>query len=73
MIKVKCPICNKEIEWNSNNIYRPFCSERCKMKDLGGWADEKYHISSPLTPEDLEDERIVQEIEQALLNQSNNK
>ena len=43
------------------------------MKDLGGWADEKYHISSPLTPEDLEDERIVQEIEQALLNQSNNK
>ena len=32
----------------------PFCSERCKEIDLGNWATEKYVISSPLLPEDIE-------------------
>jgi uncharacterized protein len=40
---MKCPICREETSWQ-NNIYRPFCSERCKMLDLGRWADGEYRI-----------------------------
>ncbi|WP_410499335.1 DNA gyrase inhibitor YacG [Chitinibacter sp. S2-10] len=32
------------IEYSPQNIYRPFCSERCKMLDLGQWANESYRI-----------------------------
>lgn len=42
-LKVKCPNCKKEVEWNDNK-WRPFCSERCKMIDLGTWAKEDYRI-----------------------------
>jgi endogenous inhibitor of DNA gyrase (YacG/DUF329 family) len=34
----------------------PFCSERCKLIDLGNWASEKYVISTPINPFDLEDD-----------------
>lgn len=39
----RCPHCKKPVEWK-NNEYRPFCSERCKIMDLGSWASEKYRI-----------------------------
>jgi endogenous inhibitor of DNA gyrase (YacG/DUF329 family) len=38
---IACPICKKENTWRSDNPSRPFCSERCKLIDLGEWADEK--------------------------------
>ena len=41
---VACPQCGKEVVWSSENRYRPFCSERCKMIDLGQWASEEYRI-----------------------------
>ena len=52
---VKCPTCGKQVEY-SGNEFRPFCSERCKLLDLGAWADEEYKLqaeSEPLTEEDL--------------------
>ena len=42
--KVKCPTCGKEIEWNAEQAWRPFCSERCRLIDLGEWANERYRI-----------------------------
>ena len=45
MIKVKCPTCNKELPWSKENEYRPFCSERCKIIDLGDWASESHRIA----------------------------
>ena len=42
--KVKCPTCGKEIEWNTAQAWRPFCSERCRLIDLGEWATESYRI-----------------------------
>ena len=48
-----CPICKKEVTPASD--YYPFCSERCKLIDLGNWASERYVVSSPLQPEDLEE------------------
>lgn len=41
---VACPHCGKAAEWDPKNPYRPFCSERCKMIDLGAWATESYRI-----------------------------
>ena len=40
---MKCPTCKKETEY-SGNPYRPFCSDRCKLIDLGRWLDGKYQI-----------------------------
>ena len=41
---VAYPQCGKEVVWNSDSRYRPFCSERCKLIDLGQWAAESYRI-----------------------------
>ena len=46
MKKVKCPTCQKEIEWDKKNVFRPFCSERCRLIDLGDWANETHRIPS---------------------------
>jgi uncharacterized protein len=46
---MQCPTCKKEVELQSNP-YRPFCSERCKLIDLGAWAAEKYRIPTNETP-----------------------
>ena len=44
MTKVRCPQCGGESLWNAGNPYRPFCSERCKLIDLGAWASEAYRV-----------------------------
>jgi endogenous inhibitor of DNA gyrase (YacG/DUF329 family) len=41
---VSCPHCKKSALWDSANLYRPFCCERCKMIDLGKWANEEYRV-----------------------------
>ena len=41
---VNCPRCGIQVEWVAENRYRPFCSERCKMIDLGAWANESYRL-----------------------------
>jgi len=46
-IIVTCPICEKESELNISNPYRPFCSERCRLIDLGQWFEETYTIPDP--------------------------
>ena len=49
MTKVKtvhCPECDKLIPWIAESKWRPFCSERCKLIDLGEWASENYKIAS---------------------------
>jgi endogenous inhibitor of DNA gyrase (YacG/DUF329 family) len=48
-----CPICHKKVD--ISNVERPFCSERCRIIDLGNWASEKYVVSSPLRPEDMDE------------------
>lgn len=53
--QVACPTCKKLSAYDNNNPYRPFCSERCKMIDLGDWANESYRIpdNKPHDNEDL--------------------
>ncbi len=42
--KAHCPQCNAAMLWSTDNPYRPFCSERCKLIDLGQWATGAYRI-----------------------------
>ena len=44
---VICPHCGKEQLWDTSNHFRPFCSERCKLIDLGKWASEDYRVAQP--------------------------
>lgn len=41
---VNCPYCGNIVLWDASNPFRPFCSERCKMIDLGQWASEAYRV-----------------------------
>jgi len=42
--KVKCPYCRKDSVYSVENPFRPFCSERCRLMDLGAWAEGSYKI-----------------------------
>ena len=41
---VRCPTCNRLVEWSEENSARPFCSERCRLIDLGAWLTEEQRI-----------------------------
>ena len=42
--EVKCPTCGKPVPWNEQSPFRPFCSKRCQLIDLGEWANEEKRI-----------------------------
>jgi endogenous inhibitor of DNA gyrase (YacG/DUF329 family) len=46
---MKCPTCGKPVEWK-DNPFRPFCSERCKLIDLGRWVSEEYRVPGKRVP-----------------------
>ena len=55
-LQIKCPQCGKAVDWSPKSPFRPFCSERCKLIDLGKWACEEHVIAEePINPEDLDD------------------
>jgi len=50
----RCPTCRAVVRWE-DNPYRPFCSERCRMVDLGNWASERYRVAGDPIADDDED------------------
>ena len=42
--RLPCPTCKREIVWSEEFPWRPFCSERCKMVDLGAWLTNAHAI-----------------------------
>lgn len=52
---IPCPICKNNTRLDYSNLNRPFCSERCRLIDLGKWVDEKYGIADAST---IDDEQI---------------
>ncbi len=50
---VTCPQCKELVEYSTDNKFRPFCSERCKLIDLGEWATESYRIPQAIKPENF--------------------
>tara|TARA_R110002050_G_scaffold9504_1_gene32876 strand:- start:17102 stop:17305 length:204 start_codon:yes stop_codon:yes gene_type:complete len=41
---VQCPQCGQSVPWQDDQVWKPFCSERCKLIDLGDWAAENHRI-----------------------------
>ncbi len=57
--RLRCPTCNRDVEWSEAFPFRPFCSERCRLIDLGAWLSEQRAIQGedarPTDPERSED------------------
>ena len=60
--RIHCPKCRKLTLYDPKNSFRPFCSERCRILDLGAWADEKYKIA-----QDGEEDNVNENPENALI------
>ncbi|MEK6693609.1 MAG: DNA gyrase inhibitor YacG [Nitrospirota bacterium] len=54
-MKAKCPVCHKETVWEENK-YRPFCSNRCRLIDLGVWVDGGYRITGDTNNKEKEEQ-----------------
>ena len=55
--EIKCPQCKKPVTWQGNPD-RPFCSERCRLIDLGCWADESYRVAGKVQ-DTLSEDNII--------------
>lgn len=55
---VNCPQCGKSSVFSAANPYRPFCSQRCKLIDLGAWANESYRVPGVEKPDPGEADTI---------------
>lgn len=60
-MKVKCPTCRKEHEYDVKSPWRPFCCERCKLIDLGQWASGSYVIEG--VPGTADPDLLVEQLE----------
>jgi hypothetical protein len=58
MPTLTCPICHREVAYvvRDEVPYRPFCSRRCKLVDLGRWLNEEYRISEELAEPGVPDD-----------------
>jgi endogenous inhibitor of DNA gyrase (YacG/DUF329 family) len=57
MPSVPCPTCNRPVEWSDASPWRPFCSERCKLVDLGAWASERNAIPGEPVEDETQSDR----------------
>lgn len=61
---VNCPTCEKTVKWLPESEYRPFCSHRCKLIDLGDWAEENHKISQPVQADIEMSEELLDSLEE---------
>ena len=59
-MKLKCPICKQPTDSETHTEF-PFCSERCRERDLGNWAMEKYKVAVPMMDESEPEETETDE------------
>lgn len=72
-MNVNCPTCQAVVAWSPSSEFRPFCSKRCQLIDLGQWADEEHAIASNEHQQDLLPDNIdVEEIEAMLAKAAQN-
>lgn len=63
---IKCPRCGKQTIYSTENPFRPFCSERCRLIDLGDWAEGRFFVAG----DEVESKIISQEPETLETNES---
>lgn len=52
-VTLRCPICKKEVPFDGPEM--PFCGKRCRLLDIGNWADERYVVSTPASEWEFEE------------------
>ena len=70
-MEVKCPICTKSVVWSPQSEYRPFCSKKCQLIDLGEWAGEDRKIAGKPAQDATPQAMGIEEIEAMLAQQPN--
>jgi len=70
-IEVPCPTCQNKVKWEAKSEFRPFCSKRCQLIDLGEWAEEGHKISQPVQSHTPMSEEMLDALEDEFL--MNNK
>lgn len=70
-MEVKCPICTKSVVWSPQSEYRPFCSKKCQLIDLGEWAGEDRKIAGKPAQDATPQAMDIEEIEAMLAQQPN--
>ncbi|WP_099034332.1 DNA gyrase inhibitor YacG [Lacimicrobium alkaliphilum] len=68
-MKVNCPTCEKEVEWGNMSPYRPFCSKKCQLIDLGEWANEEKAIPVKGPQDEANAQMDIEDIEAMLSEQ----
>jgi endogenous inhibitor of DNA gyrase (YacG/DUF329 family) len=66
-LKVPCPQCQKTVVWQASSEFRPFCSKRCQLIDLGEWAEESHKISQNIQVDTVLSEEILDAMEDEFL------
>jgi hypothetical protein len=66
-LQVPCPQCNSPVTWSASSEFRPFCSKRCQLIDLGDWAAENHKISQKVATDTLLSEEILDAMEDEFL------
>lgn len=60
-LTVKCPTCEADVLWGPDAQFRPFCSERCRLIDLGAWACEEHRIADKsLQDKTLSEQELIE-------------
>ncbi len=57
--EVACPQCGKKVAWQAESLYRPFCSKRCQLLDLGAWAEESHRIRGESAMDEADIETLL--------------
>jgi len=60
-LEVACPQCARKVVWSTENAYRPFCSKRCQLIDLGAWADESHRIVGESAMDEADLDTLLQQ------------
>lgn len=62
-LEVACPQCSTKVIWSEDNPYRPFCSKRCRLLDLGAWADESHRIAGEPAMDEADLDALIDRLE----------
>lgn len=62
-LEVACPQCRTKVIYTPDNPYRPFCSKRCRLLDLGAWADESHRIAGEPAMDETDLDELIDRLE----------
>ena len=66
-LQVACPQCKTPVIWQEGSAFRPFCSKRCQLIDLGEWAEESHKISQKIQTDTVLSEEMLDAMEDEFL------